>query len=277
MFGSLSHQGSSRVLPPAIMAVSGLSLYVGAALAVGLFDHFPPVVVAWFRIATAGLILWAFFRPRASSFIGRPALIATFFGVAAMAMNMTFYGHSVHPAGFGRGDRVHRAGDRCGLGVEAAARLLSSVRHRWRAGDSAQWSLRPASCGRWQRACSGLYPAWCQDFLNADTSKASLAVGFTYAGVLGFPLRSGYGQRISHGCPDIIGLAAGLGLLSAAIPYSLDQVVLRLAGSSLFALLQAVLPLVATLVGAVALKQWISLTELAGIALVILAIVLRKP
>lgn len=77
--------------------------------------------------------------------------------------------------------------------------------------------------------------------------------------------------------PTIIGLAAGLGLLSAAIPYSLDQVVLRLAGSSLFALLQAVLPLVATLVGAVALKQWISLTELAGIALVILAIVLRKP
>ncbi|WP_246818001.1 hypothetical protein [Corynebacterium sp. HMSC22B11] len=33
MFGSLSHQGSARVLPSAIMAVSGLSLYVGAALA----------------------------------------------------------------------------------------------------------------------------------------------------------------------------------------------------------------------------------------------------
>lgn len=38
-----------------------------------------------------------------------------------------------------------------------------------------------------------------------------------------------------------------------------------------------VLLTVAPLVGAVALKQWISLTELAGIVLVILAIVLRKP
>lgn len=33
MFGSPSHQGSSRVLPPVTMAVSGFSLYVGAALA----------------------------------------------------------------------------------------------------------------------------------------------------------------------------------------------------------------------------------------------------
>lgn len=84
-------------------------------------------------------------------------------------------------------------------------------------------------------------------------------------------------SNLDIGVPIVIGLAAGLGLLSAAIPYSLDQVVLRLAGSSYFALLQAVLPLAAALVGAVALQQWLSLSELLGIVLIMCAIVLRKP
>ena len=284
MFGPRSHQGSSRVLPPAIMAVSGLSLYVGAALAVGLFDHFPPVVVAWFRIATAGLILWAFFRPRASSFIGRPALIATFFGVAAMAMNMTFY-MAIQSIPLGSAVAIEFIGpvivaawgsrrlrDWLALGFAIAGVLVIS---------GAQWSAE-ASGILWALAAGGFWAGYillgAKISSNTDTSKSSLAVGFTYAGVLGLPLAIWlWPENLAMAAPTIIGLAAGLGLLSAAIPYSLDQVVLRLAGSSLFALLQAVLPLVATLVGAVALKQWISLTELAGIALVIFAIVLRKP
>ena len=36
----------SRWRAPGVMVVSGLSLYAGAAVAVGLFAQFPPVVVA---------------------------------------------------------------------------------------------------------------------------------------------------------------------------------------------------------------------------------------
>lgn len=76
---------------------------------------------------------------------------------------------------------------------------------------------------------------------------------------------------------QVLGLAAGLGLLSAAIPYSLDQVVLRMAGSAYFALLQAILPLVAAVIGALALEQWLSGAEMAGIILVVVAVALRRP
>ncbi len=74
----------------------------------------------------------------------------------------------------------------------------------------------------------------------------------------------------------IVGLAAGLGLLSAAIPYGLDQVVLRMAGPSLFALLQAILPVVAAIIGAIALGQWLTPAEMIGIVLIMAAVALRR-
>ena len=73
----------------------------------------------------------------------------------------------------------------------------------------------------------------------------------------------------------VLGLAAGLGLLSAAIPYSLDQIVIRMAGPSLFALLQAILPVVAAVVGAIALGQWLTTAEVIGIILIMVAVALR--
>ena len=75
----------------------------------------------------------------------------------------------------------------------------------------------------------------------------------------------------------LLGLALGLGVLSAVIPYTLDQVVMRIAGASYFALLQALLPVVAALLGAVALGQWLSAAEIIGIVLVVAAVALRRP
>ena len=284
MTGLLKSHGSSRVLPPAIMAVSGISLYIGAALAVGLFDQFPPVVVAWFRVAAAGLILWAFFRPSLRSFTGRPAVVATIFGVATMAMNMTFYlaiqsiplGTAVAIEFIGPvivaawGSRLVR--DWVALGLAIAGVLVIS---------GATWSTNATGI-LWALAAGVFWAGYIivgsKISISSATSRASLPVGFTYAGLIGLPLAIWlWPSSLDLAAPTVVGLAAGLGLLSAAIPYSLDQVVLRLAGSSYFALLQAVLPLVAALVGAIALQQWLSLSELLGIVLVMCAIVLRKP
>ena len=52
-----------RLTAPAVMIASGLSLYAGAALAVGLFERFPPTIVAWFRVAAAGVVLLVVVRP----------------------------------------------------------------------------------------------------------------------------------------------------------------------------------------------------------------------
>ena len=65
-----------------------------------------------------------------------------------------------------------------------------------------------------------------------------------------------------------------IGLLSTAIPYALDQLVLVQIGSAKFALLLALLPATATLIGVLVLRQIPTLPEIAGIGLVIIALLL---
>ena len=61
-------------------------------------------------------------------------------------------------------------------------------------------------------------------------------------------------------------------MLSSAIPYALDQAVLTAIGRARFALLLALLPATATVVGAVVLAQRPTITEIAGIASVMVAL-----
>ena len=70
---------------------AGLSLYAGAALAVGLFERFPPTIVAWFRVAAAGVVLLVVVRPARWEFTRRVGLVAGVFGCVTMGMNMVFY------------------------------------------------------------------------------------------------------------------------------------------------------------------------------------------
>ncbi|MEC9326114.1 MAG: hypothetical protein VYB90_19960, partial [Actinomycetota bacterium] len=58
-------------------------------------------------------------------------------------------------------------------------------------------------------------------------------------------------------------------------PYALDQPVLATIGRARFALLLALLPATATVVGAAVLAQYPTPVELAGIALVMLALIVN--
>jgi inner membrane transporter RhtA len=72
-----------------------------------------------------------------------------------------------------------------------------------------------------------------------------------------------------HGCSGLC-----IGLLSTAIQSCLDQLVLVQIGSAKFALLLALLPVTASLIGVVVLRQIPTLLESTGITLVIVALVL---
>ncbi|MBW0106974.1 EamA family transporter, partial [Pseudonocardia sp. KRD291] len=76
--------------------------------------------------------------------------------------------------------------------------------------------------------------------------------------------------------PPVLLLAVGLGVLSSVIPYVLDQVVLRRVGQARFAVLLALLPATATLVGLVGLGQRPGALEAVGILAVIAAVTLRS-
>lgn len=272
----------TRLAAPAVMVGSGVSLYLGAAIAVGLFDVFSPVVVAWFRIAGAAVILLALHRPKVSLFVGEAGVRAATYGVITLAMNMTFY-EAIARLPMGTAVAIEFLGP-----VAVAAVGSRSVR------DVVSLILAVLgvviiSGAVWSDSALGLLLALAAGALWAayivvgsriagEASWTSMTVGFTWAAVLASPVALLLWPASTGMAPaPLIGLVFGLGLLSAAIPYSLDQVVLRMAGSAYFAVLQAILPIVAAVIGALTLGQFLSLAETVGITLVVAAVALRNP
>ena len=72
--------------------------------------------------------------------------------------------------------------------------------------------------------------------------------------------------------PGLIGRGLVVGLLSTAVAYGIDQTVLRRATARRFAVMQAMLPVMAAVVGAVALRQYPHGWEYLGIGLILVAV-----
>lgn len=267
------------------MVAAGLSMYAGAALAVGLFDVLPPTLVAWLRIAAAGVLLLVLRRPRPGEFLGRPGAIAAVFGVVTLGMNMSFY-QAIATLPLGTAVAIEFLGP-----IAVAAWGSRSIRD-WCALLLAGGGVSVLSGVQWSASAAGVVFALLAAALWAlyivvgarvakTRSKNSLAVSFCWAAVLAIPLAillwpAGADGGVGMPTWQLLALAAGLGLLSAVIPYSLDQVILRITSPDYFAVLLALLPLTAALLGAVVLGQVLSFAEMLGITAVVAAVVLRQ-
>ncbi len=119
---------------------------------------------------------------------------------------------------------------------------------------------------------------------DAGRGLDSLAVGMGAAALVLAPI--GLTPQLlkdpsvfAHPATWLLGL--GIGLLSSVVPYALDQVVLRSVGRARFALLLALLPTTATVVGFLVLLQLPTAGEALGIAFVVVAVALggveRRP
>ena len=97
-----------------------------------------------------------------------------------------------------------------------------------------------------------------------------LAVGMAVAAVVLSPLALTTGPV--WGSPTLLSLGLGVGVLSSVVPYALDQVVMRRVGRARFALLLALLPATATVVGLVVLAQVPTVVEVVGIVAVVAAV-----
>src|SRR5699024_3243175 len=75
---------------PVLFILSGISMYLGAAVAVGLFDVATPAGVAWLRCLGAALVLLLWRRPGREAWRGRQLVLAGAFGVVTAAMNIVF-------------------------------------------------------------------------------------------------------------------------------------------------------------------------------------------
>lgn len=83
---------AGRGLPaPVLFLGSGLTQYLGAALAVGLFAVLTAPTVAWLRIAVSALVLLLWRRPWRFRWTRADLVASALFGAVLAAMNVAFY------------------------------------------------------------------------------------------------------------------------------------------------------------------------------------------
>src|SRR6185436_12288498 len=102
-----------------------------------------------------------------------------------------------------------------------------------------------------------------------------LAAAMLIAAVLAFPVGIA-DARPALADPLLLGAAIGVGISSSVIPYICDQFAMARLPRATFALMLALLPATAALIGLIVLRQMPSALEAGGIALVIAGVALHR-
>lgn len=255
-----------------------MSQYLGAAIAVELFDDIDAPGVALLRVVGAAVALVLFRRSWQRAWTRSELWWAAAFGSVLAGMNLSFYlaierlplGNAVAIEFLGPvavaavGARSVRAGAALALAVGGVV-LLAEVQPEGSAGGIGFALLAGAL---WAG-----YIVLGHRVARVGGAVDGLGVGMFVGALVIAPFGvADVGPALS--APWLLALALSTGVLSNSIPYAIDQVVLARLSRARFAFLQAMLPLTATLVGLVALRQTPTPSELAGIGLVVVAIVL---
>ena len=103
-----------------------------------------------------------------------------------------------------------------------------------------------------------------------------LGAAMAIALVLLLPI--GFGQAAAaFGSAPLVLAGIGVGICSSVIPYVCDQLAMSRLPRASFALMLALLPASAAIVGAIVLRQVPTATDLAGIALVMAGVAAHRP
>jgi inner membrane transporter RhtA len=274
-----------RLPPQSYFLLSALFHYLGPSFAVLLFARVDVLGVAWLRIATAAAVFALWRRPwrLALRLDPRQRWVLLQLGVVLAAMNSIFY----------------LAVDRLPLSTVGAIEFLGTV-------------LLAALGARTQRNAIALLLTTLGVATITDIRLTGEPLGFLFAFgncalfllyvILGHKIANSRGamtgidqlgasmlvaalvmtpvglggalETFSH--PVLLLAAAGVGVCSSVIPYVLDQLAMARLPRATFALMLALLPMFATVIGAVVLRQFPTVQDLIGIALVIAGVALHQ-
>lgn len=274
---------------PMFFIVGAISQYIGAAVGVFLFATTDPAAVAWLRAAAAALVLLAWLRPWRRRWTRHGIAVAGGFGIVTVGMNTAFF-EAIARIPLGTAVAIEFIGP-VAVATLSSRRLRDIVPVVMVAAGVASLAGATGDGFGLQAGADALgivfaliaAALWAGYILlgkrvaDAGSGLDSLAVGMTVAAVvLAVPLLSG--QVLDDASvfaePRTWLLGLGVGVLSTAVPYVLDQFVLTEISRARFALLLALLPATAAVVGAVMLNQVPTLPEVAGIALVMAALII---
>ncbi len=273
--------------PEALFAVGAVSQYLGAATAFELFDELGPGTVALLRVAGAGAVLVLLRRSWRRRWSRIELAWTAAFGAALASMNLFFYlaiervplGNSVAIEFIGPiavaafGTRTLRSGGALALAVGGVVALAGFAPPEAQLG--ALFSLIAGAL--WAG-----YIVLGHRVARAGMAVDGLGVGMLIGALVISPVGIVDGAGAAGGlsaaaaAPLLLLGGAAAGVLSNVIPYGIDQLVMQRLARARFALLQALLPATATLIGLVWLSQVPSVREAIGIVAVIAAIVINR-
>jgi inner membrane transporter RhtA len=268
--------------PEAYFVVSAIFHYLGPAFAVLLFARVDVLGVAWLRIASAAAIFALWRRPWRSVREGGDVRLLLAWGAVLAVMNSTFY----------------LAIDRLALGTVAAIEFLPVVvlavvgaRTRRNLG-----ALALAVAGVYlltDVALDGDPLGVAFAFVNAALFAAYIMVShraaqngsvpgidllgmaMLIAAVVATPIGA-WAAVPAFTDPVAIAAGIGVGVSSSVIPYVTDQLAMARMSRSTYALMVALLPATATVIGIVVLAQLPTAVEALGVALVIAGVAVHR-
>jgi inner membrane transporter RhtA len=272
-------------IPPQLFfLVSAVFHYLGPAFAVLLFQYVDALGVAWLRIASAAVAFALWRRPwhvlLRATWAQRRLLI--FMGVVLALMNSVFYLAiarlplaTVGAIEFLAPILLAVAGlrDARNVGALLAAilgvALLTDVRF---AGEPLGYLLAFANCALFLAyIVAGHKLAKDGGAAGIDRLGAAMLIAMLIAAPIGF--REAWPALHD---PRLLLAAIGVGICSSVIPYVCDQLAMARLPRATFALMLALLPAMACIIGAVVLRQIPGMIELGGIALVIGGVLLHR-
>ena len=266
--------------PEGLFVLSAVAQYLGAVIAVGLFDEVEPQTVAWSRVIGAAIAVVSASRAWRERWTRSELFAAALFGIVTALMNTFFY------LGIARVD----------LGIAVTIEFIGPI-------------TVAAVATRSKRNALALLFAIVGVLVLGGTEIDGNAVGLLFI-FLASVMWAGYiviGSRVARLDRGVSGLGVGLaigalaitpigapgsldvwlsprllalclvvGVFSNAIGYGIDQFTMRRIPVRRFSLLLALLPVTAVLIGWIVLDQQPSGIEFVGIAFVVIGVIVQE-
>jgi inner membrane transporter RhtA len=282
---SIFARAAEAVPPHAWFGVSAVFHYLGPSFAVLLFPAVGVLGVAWMRIASAALIFAPWTKPWRTirDADTRVRFLLLGLGACLAVMNTSFY----------------LALDRLPMSLVAAIEFVGTIGvalYGLRTGRNLL-ALALAVAGvfilidvKWSSDPVGLFWAFLNGalfvgyvFLGHKVSESGASGGVERLGAAMaiaflFVMPFGFWQAMrAFGAIELVLAGIGVGVCSSVIPYVCDQLAMSRLPRASFALLLALLPATAVIVGAIVLAQIPALRDIFGVSLVVAGVATHKP
>jgi inner membrane transporter RhtA len=267
----------ARLRAVLLVVAASVSVQGGASVAKSLFPSFGAPGVVWLRLLFGSIALWVVARPELRTRPWRELRLLVALGVVLASMNVSFYG-SIARLPLGVAVTVEFLGP-LAVAIVGSRRKLDLA---WIALAAAGVALLAEGGGSGAIRPLGLALAALAGFFWALYISLSVPIGRTFPGASGLAPALAVGALLmtpwgvldagSHlREPQLVGAAVGVGLLSSALPWSLELEALRRLPTSVFGVVLALEPAIAALVGWAALHERLHARAWLAIALVVLA------